>query len=88
MLQDKDVAAYLKLTTKEKLGAATKAAAAQKLLNQEIEQLKVDLKVCLLLLQTCIASLLLLVTLVLWEAMFSPALQLCLATATMSKTGC
>ena len=47
MSQDEDVAAHLKLTTKEKLVAVAKAAAAEKLLKQENEQLKLDLKVCI-----------------------------------------
>ena len=51
MLQDEDVAAYLKLTSKEKLAAVTKAAAAQKQLKQQIKQLEEDLKVGLFMLQ-------------------------------------
>ena len=50
ILQDEDVAAYLKLTSKEKLAAVTKAAAVQKQLKQQIKELEEDLKVGLFML--------------------------------------
>ena len=45
MLQDEDVEMFLKLTTKEKVEAASQAAAAQKLLKKQVKQLEQDLEV-------------------------------------------
>ena len=44
ILQDDDIDTFLKLSTKEKVEAVSRAAAAQKLLKKSIKQLEQDLK--------------------------------------------